>query len=752
MKGTGEFRMGDVTERAEAFRKRTFMWGFINETIANGGDPFYLGTSECAIIEEALRAVESNDSLVIHNPFPTTALPVALIASYAYSQHPKIPGTDGRPMLVFPASSKGYLGELDEFHFSTLESAEDSKTPLIPRDPIDRLSDQKPDWAVYTAKSGFVFDFDEPHVTPGAVFVDLQKPEWSERIFDRIEEFCERNPDMPVVFYTDEMGPAAELTCERLDTAPLRVTNDLLASAPQSDPHAGESKLTTQERILTNGGVEVRQLPVNDEGIWDLLSDFIDLKNKCQDRDLAYTDVAHVFNRLTKQPFKPRYWSRTVGADGFYNDVPGYIDRIERRASNLSRGSDLLYNYARAANELQGHLNDRHVLQNTVLDAIQRAGEDEGRTRFVVKNTKEREALRLAATDSGYVIPENVEIIERNKVEPMPDARYVFLYPPYDDDYVYEFPPAKRVAFIHHMLWKNYVADAAKEATAGVNATHKTTTIGESGAVGHVDDHVFDIDALENDIEGYLRRTDFGVGSDDDADDGGSAGSGSAGASGPADITFHLTNSKILSCSAESSVTVYDSEGADITRKKAKNVAKGDDLLLIDSVTGDLYDVLIESAHKREAVRADEDLVENWRNALDSGMDREEMTCADVVAELQRNGSDIESPYTVNLWRNGQTIGPQAEGDCRRILHMSRPELEGELLEQIHEQVWKAMKHLRLLHRRIGRNVRRAIEAEFNPATEAKFGGEVNERMVRKIARDIERERVLDIDRTDDAD
>lgn len=737
--------MKTVIEQAEACRNRDFMWGFINGTISNGGDPFHLGTSECAIIERALRAVESDDSLVLHNPFPTTSLPVALIASYAYSQHPKIPGGGEKSMLVFPASSQGYLGELDEFHFSRVATAKNHKRPLIPREPIDSLSEQQPDWAVHTAKSGFVLDFDNPHVTPGAMFVDLQKPEWSERMFDHIEEFCERNPDMPVVFYTDEMGPAAELTCERLGTDPLRVTNELLASAPHSDSHAGESKLTTQERILTNGGVEVRQLPVNDEGLWDLLPDFIDLKNKCQDRDLAYTDVAHVFNRLTKQPFKPRYWSRTVGADGFYNDVPGYIDRIERRASNISRGSDMLYNYARAANELQGHLNDRHVLQNTVLDAIQRAGDDEGGTRFVVKNTKEREALRLAATDSGYVIPENVEITERKKVEPMPDARYVFLYPPYDDDYVYEFPPAKRVAFIHHALWKNYVGSAAKEATDGVNATHKTTSIGESGAVGDVDDHVFDIDALENDIEGYLRRTDFGVGSDDD-DGSRLSRSGSSRGSGTVDITFHLTNGKTRSFSAEAPVTVYDSEGADITRKKAKNVTKGEELLLIDSVTGDLYDVLIKSAHKREAVREDENLVENWRNALDSGMDREGTTYADVVAELQRNGSEIESATTVKLWRDGQTIGPQAEGDCRRILHMFRPELEGELLEQIHEQVWKAMKHLRLLHRRMGRNVRRAVEAEFNSTTEAEFGGDINERMIRNIARDIERERVIDIE------
>lgn len=736
-----------VTEYADACRQRVFMGGFHEGTIRNDGGPFHLGTAESAIVEATLRGVQMGESVLIHNPFPTTAIPVALIASYAYSQKPGIPGTDGLPMLVFPASSRGYLSEVDDFHFQTTMSAADNKTPLIPRHPIGSLSEQDADWGVYTAKDGFVFDEEEHDAPLGAAFVDLQKPEWGERAFDRIEWFCEERPNVPAIFYTGEMGPAAELTRERLDAEPLRVTNEMLAQAPPADAVEGESDLTTQERILSNGGVDVLQFPVTDEEFGSLIPDFITLKNKCQKRDLAYVEVARVFNRLTKQPFKPRYWSRTVGSNAFYDDVPGYIERIETRASNLSRGSDLLYNYARKANEVQGYLNDKHVLQNTVLDAIQRAGRNEDSTsRFVVSNTAERDALRLAATDAGYAIPENVEIVERASVTPMPDARHVFLYPPYRDDYVYEFPPSKQVAFIHNALWSNYVQASAKDATEGVNASHKTTSIGSSGAVGDVEDHVFDIDTLESNIEGYLRRADFG-GDDGDSSDGRSApGTGGGGD----DYVFHLGNGDQRAFSAAGVVTVYDPEKAKITRKKAANVSEGGEILLLDSVAGDLYDVLLESAHKRDAVRDDEGLVENWRDALNHGMEREDMDYSDVVAALQKKGSTIKSWHTVRAWAEGRYIGPLHEGDCRRILHIFRPELEGVLLEQIHEAVWQAMKHLRLLHRRIGRNVRRAVEAEFNPSTSTEFGGDVNERMIKNIARDIERQTVTRIDRADD--
>ncbi|SFG00606.1 hypothetical protein SAMN04488063_1108 [Halopelagius inordinatus] len=741
--------MNAITKRADACRQRVFMGGFHDGTIQTDGTPFHLGTSECALVEEALRKIEQGQSYLIHNPFPTKSLPVAFIASYAYSQNPSIPTGDGLPMLVFPASSQGYLGEIDQFHFSTTQKAKHNKTPLIPRHPIDALSEQGDRWGVYTAKSGFTFDHEHHDAPVGAVFVDLRKPEWSERNFDRIEEFCEEHPDVPAIFYTDEMGPAAELTEGRIESRTLHITNSVLGRAPPVEVETGESDLTTQERIITSGDIEILQFPVTDEGVGSLLPELIDLKNRCQNRDLAYVEVARVFNRLTKQPFKPIYWSRTVGANAFYDDVPGYIERIETRADNIGSGSDLLYTYARKANEVQGHLNDCHVLQNTVLDAIQRAGDDDAQSRFVVKNSAELDALRLAATDTGYAIPENVEIVERADVTPMPDVRYVFLYPPYADDYVYGFPPSKQVAFIHNALWSNYVRKSAASATEDISVSHNSTSIGRSGTVGDVEDHVFDIDTLESDIEGYLRTADFGGSPSSSASDGSASVKADDGSSTQS-FLFQFGNGESRRFSPDGIVTIYEAEKARISRKKAKNVSEGEDVLLLNSVTGDLYDVLLESAHKREAVREHEQTVENWRGVLERGRAREEMEYSDVVDALQEHDSEIESWHTVRAWEKGRYIGPLDEGDCRRILHIFRPELEGILLEQIHEQVWKAMKHLRLLHRRMGRNVRRAVEAEFNPSTSAGFGGDINESMVRNISRDIERETVTRIARTDE--
>lgn len=737
--------VSDVVSYADSCRQRVFMEGFFEGRINNDGTLFHLGTTECAIVERALRAVEQGESLLIHNNFPTTSLPVAIIASYAYSQNPRIPGNEDLPMLVFPASSRGYLGEIDNFHFQTTVSAEDNETPLIPRTSIGTLSEQSSSWCIYTVKNNFIFDTENHDEPLGALFVDLRKPEWSERRFDDIEEFCESNPETATIFYTAEMNSAARLTQERLDSEPVRVTGEMLASADTTESAEGESPLTVQERILSSGQLEVLQFPVTDERLSDHISEFVKLKKKCQKKDLAYIYVARVFNRLLKQPFKPKYWSQSVGSNAFYDDVPAYIKRIERRAGNVERGSNLLNNYARKANEVQGCLNERHALQNTVLDAIQRAGDDEKHSCFVVKNTTEKKALRLAATDSGYTLPGNLDIIERKNVTPMPDTRYVFLYPPYCDDYIFEFPPSEQVAFIHQTLWSDYVQSAAREATQDITITHNTQTIGKGGAASDIEDHVFDIDTLESSIEGYLRGADFG------RSDGSSTSEASKEVTSDGEeLVFELSDGSSRRFSRESIVTVYDPERAKISRKTAKKIDVGEEILLIESVAGDLYDVLLDSAHERDAVREDEELVANWRQALNNVMERERLSYEDVVDEIQERGSDIETCKSVRAWAKGQHMGPLDEGDCRRVLHLARPELEGALLEQIHEQVWRGMKHLRLLHRRIGRNVRRAVEAEYNPSTTSSFGGSVNEQMIKNIARDIERQVVTGINTSSD--
>jgi hypothetical protein len=176
-------------------------------------------------------------------------------------------------------------------------------------------------------------------------------------------------------------------------------------------------------------------------------------------------------------------------------------------------------------------------------------------------------------------------------------------------------------------------------------------------------------------------------------------------------------------------------------------------LLLIEETASGIYEVLLDAAHEQDAVRNDEALLENWRAILDEGMDEQDMTAEEVREELVARGSSTEDDDTIELWRSGHTIAPQHKADMRRVIQLFRPGFQGRQLDSITDQFWRAAKHIRLLHRRIGRNVQHVVASGADAASTVSFeGGDVNEAMIRNIANDTERQTVIRIEREEGDD
>jgi len=194
-----------------------------------------------------------------------------------------------------------------------------------------------------------------------------------------------------------------------------------------------------------------------------------------------------------------------------------------------------------------------------------------------------------------------------------------------------------------------------------------------------------------------------------------------------------------------SHVTVYDDEKRTIKRKLAYHIEEGETILLIDDQAGDIYDVLVQSAHERERVRECEQLINGWRNRLIRKMNEKDYDYGDIRSFIRHDESNIETKVAIRNWAEGSTIGPQDPEDVRRVLKISCPELNGHNLHDVYQEVVKAIRHIRLLHWEIGRNIRRVIEREMNPSRDPKLGKNVNLSMIRSITRDIERGTITSI-------
>jgi hypothetical protein len=297
------------------------------------------------------------------------------------------------------------------------------------------------------------------------------------------------------------------------------------------------------------------------------------------------------------------------------------------------------------------------------------------------------------------------------------------------------------VEFITFSVWKNVLADSIAGATRDISA--RTTTTNQNGDDGE-DDFVLDLDALDDDISEYLDKN----GLSERRAGGDTTTSSSASGDGERIQLTLAESGETVEYAPSTYVPLYDPKTTTVVRKRAESVSKGESILLIPSVSDDLYEALIDDAHERESVRQSEERVEDWRAMLVEGMDKEGLSYEATQKLFAKKGSGIESDQTIKFWASGHTIGPQDPYDVRRAIELFRPGLTPEFVERRWNTVWSSIKHIRFTHHEMGRNVKRYIEAEMSDASDVSLKGVEDEEMLRTITRDVDIDTIAEINRT----
>lgn len=703
---------------AAACRERPYLSRWFPENIMADEEVYSFGQTELAIIEETLRKLERGQSLLVHDPLPSNRIALGICLAYIRTQDTRFPKDGivgaGRSLLAFPALHHGYVTAIDEFKLDGIGR----QPSLVDRTPIDRLSQVEEPADIHTAKNNFEFDWERPGNNVGAIFVDLRKPEWGNvsRRFDQIMALYEAS-NCPFIFYTDEMTTAAETIAENIET--LEVTNELLTTAEPSALPENPSLTTQFEHLINTEDITVELITVGYPDLYEIVSDLSAMRNDLQAspgvQGVIKMEVGWLFNLLTRLPIKPEYWDSVVADNYYQQGVRELLENLRGKAQRIDgREADLLVNYVEAANALHGRLNTHHPLQETLFELISAAEKNTDEQRIViVKNDFERKAILRALTLEDATLADSVTLQTVDEVRLSADAEVIVVRPLDEDSYLYDFPAAKRVAFLQYEPWAPIVEERLESGIGAIGATIAIKEVGQTGGREVPEpqqaqssqqlDQAYDRpeNADAQDPTETLRK-DFEAG--EDASVSGSSGSGST--SVEPDLEVSLSNGDVRQLSEQSRVSVLKDNG-DIGRKLAKDLTPGETILLLDSATEDIYDLFVESAHQKDQLRKAESVIERWRTILDDGIS-EEMTEQEFLYELQERGSDITDQSTISTWRTGQAIGPQDPEDVRRVFEIFEPDMEPTYM-----MTAEAMKKIRTEHRNIGRKARKAIEAQM---------------------------------------
>jgi hypothetical protein len=704
-----------ISEHAEAAERRDYIARWFPSGIKLDDQSYSFGQTELAVIEETLRCIERGDSLLIHDPIPSNRIPIGIILAYVRTQDPRFPSQgivgQGQSLLAFPALHHGYVSDLDDFR----EDGIGCCPRLLDRQPIDRLSQSESSADLHTAKNNFEFDQAHPGSTTGVVFVDLRKPEWGKltRRFDAILSLFEES-NHSFVFYADETTPATDTLTDQLSS--LTVTGELLTTAERTTLPDNPSLTTQFEQLVNSEEITVEQLVVGDPKMYDIVSDLSTMRDDIQgDPDVqpvVKMEVGWLFNLLTRLPVKPEYWDAVVADNYYQQGVRELLENLQGKAQRLDgRTGNILINYCEAANALHGHLNTQHSVQERLFQLITTsAGTELDRERIVVvKNDFERKAILRALTLENKELADKLAIRTTGDIDPTPGGEIIITRPLDADSYLYDFPTAERIAFLHFEPWAPLVEDRLEAGMGQLGVTLRRDEIGTTGG------YAAQASNANRSTTGYERpensgdadpteslRADF---EGEDTSSTANTGGGNNTQSRDTDLELSLSNGEHKQLSNQARVSVLKDNG-DIARKQAKDLSVGDTLLLLDAVSDDIYDLFVESAHQKEKLRQAESVVERWRSILQDRLE-DDWTGIELLAAIRERGSEIKDQATISNWRTGEAIGPRDPQDVRRILAILNPEME-----PTYEATAEAMKKIRVEHRNIGRRARRAIESQ----------------------------------------
>ena len=742
--------ISSLADHAESCLSRDYLIRWFPDNIKASGETIGFSEPELATVEEALRQIRNDGSLLIHNPLPCNRIPVAICLAYVRTQDPRFPSNGfvgkGNSMLAFPALNKGYLSTIDRVKLDGIGQ----NPKLIDRDPVGALSELHGRCELFTAKHNFEFDKSRLRGDVGAVFVDLRKPEWGSysRRFGEILSLAEGS-QRPVIFYTDEVTDEVAALQQQMDT--VEVTSKLLMTAKgMSVPNPGA---TAQfGHLVSEENFSVEHISVGFPEMKRVVTDLVQMKNDLQKRGIATLEVGWLFNLLTKLPVRPEHWDDVTSSNYYQQGVRELLKNLRNKASRFSGGdADLLINYCHAADHLHGLLNREHPVQDELFDLIREAEKDDIDRALLVRGEFERKAVLRAITIEDGPSPSSVAIRDVSEIAPDEFDEVVVCRPLDYDSYVYEFPLAHNLKFLQFETWTDVVQRRIDRGLDVLNADIDIRKVGQFAperepsesqaqgapaaphqqqeakkdaasreieepsfeASGPATDYVPDvvgaseeevIETLEEEFKNSSRPT----------------GPGSRGGSGEApELQFKLANGELRTTSRLTRVTILRDNG-DIGRIQADDLSVGDTVVLIDSAADDIYDIFIESAHQKEKIRKCESVVERWRDTLKEGL--EEMSYSELLDELEARGSSIENTVTLEWWTNGSTIGPNDDKDVRLVFDIFDPEMK-----PTWEATVQAMKDIRTEHQQIGKQARRAIESKMSSSMAAELSESINE-------------------------
>ncbi|KUG19728.1 hypothetical protein ASZ90_010531 [hydrocarbon metagenome] len=168
-----------------------------------------------------------------------------------------------------------------------------------------------------------------------------------------------------------------------------------------------------------------------------------------------------------------------------------------------------------------------------------------------------------------------------------------------------------------------------------------------------------------------------------------------------------LPGDRCIMLHAEKLVQIYDESTEKVKDREAKNLRKGDQLILIENSTRkSLAESVISKVEAHPAMMEAVIFQKTWIHYLKQALEESGDTFIEVIRKLKMHGArNPSTPGSIFQWLSGAIIGPQDLENIRRIgIIYEMPFLTAKF-----DDIAKAVRRLRSIHRSLARRLNKLI-------------------------------------------
>ena len=130
-----------------------------------------------------------------------------------------------------------------------------------------------------------------------------------------------------------------------------------------------------------------------------------------------------------------------------------------------------------------------------------------------------------------------------------------------------------------------------------------------------------------------------------------------------------------------------------------------------------LYELIVSRVHAHPSIALSVNLIHKWQDEIAESVRKSNLKLDEILTQMKQLGSQLQTTQAIRFWIHGQVLCPHDPSDLHRVAEI----LKMSFTQQYHQEIARAAKRLRGIHRGLSRRLNQWLQHGAVEASSSKI-------------------------------